>query len=100
MTFMKTVYIVEGSSGMYDEFSTWLLRAFTSKEKAERYAAACVAEATRISEARTAVQDSLSDDVDADVWAAWQAIPPNLHDPEHRNGDERYAVLSLPVEAS
>ena len=97
---MRTVYIVEGSSGMYDEFSTWLVRAFASEKKAKTFAAACVAEATRISDARTAAQDNLSDDVDADVWDAWQAIPPNRHDPDNSNGYEQYIVLSLPVEAS
>ena len=97
---MRTVYIVQGSSVQYGEFSTRLVRAFANKEKAKTFAASCVAEATRISNAKTAVQDSLSDDVDADVWAAWQAIPPNRHDPDNSSGDEQYIVLSLPVEAS
>jgi len=97
---VRTVYIVEGSSGQYGEFSTWLVRAFANKKMAETFAAACVAEATRISDTKRAVQDSLSDDVDADVWAAWQAIPPNRHDPDNSSGDEQYIVLSLPVEAS
>jgi len=91
---VRTTYIVQGSSVQYGEFFTWLVRAFLSEALAETFAAACFAEAIRVRKAQT----NLVKDGDInDYWAAWRAIPPNCHDPDHRNGDERYAVLSLPL---
>lgn len=37
----KTIYIVVGASGSYDDFSTWMVKAFTSKKAAERHRSSC-----------------------------------------------------------
>lgn len=35
---MKTIYIVEGSTGAYSDSYSWLVRAFTDETKAEEFA--------------------------------------------------------------
>ena len=40
---MKTIYVVEGSTGEYSDRSEWPVRAFTSEEKAKKFVEALAA---------------------------------------------------------
>lgn len=46
---MKTIYIVEGSTGAYSDRHNWLVRAFTNEAKAKEFAEMldCLAKALR-----------------------------------------------------
>lgn len=54
----KTVYMVEGDSGVYDTQYNWVAGAFLKKEKAEAYLAKLKAVADKINEPIFAARDS------------------------------------------
>lgn len=37
-----TVYIVQGSTGEYEDYTKWIAKAFLSKDKAENFMSKCV----------------------------------------------------------
>jgi hypothetical protein len=67
---MEYIYVVFGSAGMYDEYSTWPVVAFSNDADAQVYATACQDAArlayTEYRAARDAVD--LSIDLPDDVW--------------------------------
>jgi len=44
----KVVYIVEGSTGEYSDFCSWIVKGFLDREKAETFALECQKEANTI----------------------------------------------------
>jgi len=47
---MKTIYIVFGSEGSYDDYHEWDIKAFISKDKAEQFVELLKEEAKRVIE--------------------------------------------------
>lgn len=47
------IYLVQGSSGMHDDYSHWIVKAFFDKNKAEKLVEECQKEADRIEKAIT-----------------------------------------------
>lgn len=91
---MKIIYIVQGSSGQYDDYREWNVRAYTTDAAAEAHRQRAQQAANEVTKRRQEIWDEYENDLS--VFDRLNAATINPHDPEMSwDTPLSYTVVSL-----